>query len=104
MKFLQCMKVKSESEVAQSHPNLCNPMDCSLPASSIHGIFQARVLQWGATAFSGHLHTTMCKTDSLCEAAIQHREPSSVLCDDLDGWDGGQDGGSTGRGYVYTYS
>ena len=42
------MKVKSESEVAQSHPTLCNPMDCSLPGSSIHGIFQARVLEWGA--------------------------------------------------------
>ena len=43
-----CMKVKSESEVAQSCPTLCDPMDCSLPGSSIHGIFQARVLEWGA--------------------------------------------------------
>ena len=50
--LLQCMKVKSESEVAQSCPALSNPMDCSLPGSSIHGIFQARVLEWGATAFS----------------------------------------------------
>ena len=46
--LLQCMKVKSESEVAQS----CDPMHCSLPGSSIHGIFQARVLEWGAIAFS----------------------------------------------------
>ena len=46
------MKVKSESEVAQSYPTLSDPMDCSLPGSSIHGIFQARVLEWGATAFS----------------------------------------------------
>jgi len=46
------MKVKSESEVAQLHPTLSNPMDCSLPGSSIHGIFQARVLKWGAIAFS----------------------------------------------------
>ena len=46
------MKVKSESEVAQSYPTLRNPMDCSLPGSSIHGIFQARVLDWGAIAFS----------------------------------------------------
>ena len=46
------MKVKSESEVAQSCPTLCDPMDCSLPGSSTHGIFQARVLEWGATAFS----------------------------------------------------
>ena len=45
--LLQCMKVKSESEVAQSCPSLSNPMDCSLPGSSIHGIFQARVLEWG---------------------------------------------------------
>ena len=47
------MKVKSESEVAQSCPTLSEPMDCSLPGSSIHGIFQARVLEWGAIAFSG---------------------------------------------------
>ena len=46
------MKVKSESEVAQSCLTLCNPMDCSLPGSSIHGLFQARVLEWGAIAFS----------------------------------------------------
>jgi len=46
------MKVKSESEVAQSYLTLSNPMDCSLPSSSIHGIFQARVLEWGAIAFS----------------------------------------------------
>ena len=46
------MKVKSESEGAQSCPNLSNPMDCSLPGSSVHGIFQAGVLEWGAIAFS----------------------------------------------------
>ena len=50
--LLQGMKVKRESEVAQSCPTLSDPMDCSLPGSSIHGIFQARVLEWGATAFS----------------------------------------------------
>ena len=48
------MKVKSESEVAQSCPTLSDPMDCSPPGSSIHGIFQVRVVEWGATAFSGH--------------------------------------------------
>ena len=53
--LLQCMKVKSESEVAQSYPTLRNPMDCSPPGSSIHGIFQARVLEWGAIAFSASL-------------------------------------------------
>ena len=46
------MKVKSESEVTQSCPTLSLPVDCSLPGSSIHGIFQARVLEWGAIAFS----------------------------------------------------
>ena len=46
------MKVKSESEVAQSCPTLSDPMDCSLPGTSIHGIFQARVLEWGAISFS----------------------------------------------------
>ena len=50
--LLQCMKVKSESEVAQSYPTLSDPMDCSLPDSSIRGIFQARVLEWGAIPFS----------------------------------------------------
>ena len=50
--LLQCMQEKSESEVAQSCPTLCDPMDCSLPGSSAHGIFQARVLEWGAIAFS----------------------------------------------------
>ena len=50
--LLQCMKVKRESEVTQSCPSLRDPMDCSLPGSSVHGIFQARVLEWGAIAFS----------------------------------------------------
>ena len=49
--LLQCMKVKSESEVAQSCLTLSDLMDCSLPGSSVHGIFQARVLEWGAIAF-----------------------------------------------------
>ena len=50
--LLQCMKVKSESEVAQSCPTPSDPMDCSRPGSSIHGIFQARVLEWVTIAFS----------------------------------------------------
>ena len=53
--LLQCMKVKSESEVAQLCLTLSDPMDCSLPGSSAHGIFQARVLEWGAIAFSEEL-------------------------------------------------
>ena len=51
--LLQCMKMKSEREVAQSCLTLSDPMDCSLTGSFIHGIFQARVLEWGAIAFSG---------------------------------------------------
>ena len=51
--LLQRMKVKSENEVAQSSLTLSDTKDCSLPGSSIHGIFQARVLEWGAIAFSG---------------------------------------------------
>ena len=49
------MKVKSESEIAQSCLTLSDPMDCSIPGSSVHGIFQARVLEWGAIAFSNEM-------------------------------------------------
>ena len=52
------MKVKSESEVAQSCPTLSDPMNCSPPGSFIHGVFQARVLEWGAIAFSVSFNTT----------------------------------------------
>jgi len=51
------MKVKSESEVAQSCPTLSDPMDCSLPGFSVHGIFQERILEWGAIAFSALMST-----------------------------------------------
>ena len=57
--LLQCVKVESESEVAQSCLTLSDPMDCSLPGPSIHGIFQARVLEWVAIAFS---QTSLCST------------------------------------------
>ena len=50
------MKVKSESEVTQSCPTLIDPMDCTLPGSFAHGIFQARVLEWGAIAFSSSIN------------------------------------------------
>ena len=58
--LLQCMKVKGEREVAQLCPTCSNPMDCSLPGSSFHRIFQARVLEWGAIAFSG-LFRMICR-------------------------------------------
>ena len=50
--LLQCMKVKSESEVTQLRPTLSDPMDCSFPGSSVHGILQARALEWVAISFS----------------------------------------------------
>ena len=58
--LLQCMKVKSESEVAQSCLTLSDPMDCSLPGSSVHGTFQSRVLEWVAIAFSVYSHCCCC--------------------------------------------
>ena len=63
------MKVKSESEVTQSCPTLSDPMDCSLPGSSVHGIFQARVLEWGAIAFS-----TMDMSLSKLQEMVKDRE------------------------------
>ena len=59
--LLQCVKVKSESEVVQSCPTLSNPMDCSPPGSSIHGIFQARVLEWGAIGESKCFNQSIIK-------------------------------------------
>ena len=56
------MKVKSENEVAHLCPTLRNPMDCSLPGSAIHGIFQVRVLEWVAIAFSVYVYTDLYKT------------------------------------------
>ena len=58
--LLQCMKVKSESEVAQSCPTLNNPMVCSPPGSSVHGILHAITLEWGAIAFSKGLYIYIC--------------------------------------------
>ena len=66
------MKVKSESEIPQSCPTLSDPMDCSLPGSSIHGIFQARILEWGAIAFS------LKYTAKLLQSCL-------TLCDPIDG-------------------
>ena len=74
--LLQCMKVKSESEVAQSCPTLSNPMDCSLPGSSVHGIFQARVLKWVATAFSvaSLPHSNLRK-----QSSVSYPKPSTTM-------------------------
>ena len=63
--LLHCMKVKSESEVAQLCPTLIDPTDCSLPGSSVHGIFQARVLEWGAITFSYLILSQLYEADSI---------------------------------------
>ena len=63
--LLQCMKVKSESEVAQSFLTLRDPMVCNLLGSSIHGIFQARVLEWGVIAFSEFSLATLYSTETI---------------------------------------
>ena len=97
--LLQCMKVESESEVTQLCLTLSDPMDCSPPGSSIHGIFQATVLEWGAIAFSclNRQPTGIC-----CMAQETHTgalyQPRGVR------WGGRWEGGSKGRGYMYTYS
>ena len=70
--LLQCMKVKSESEVAQSCPTLSDPMDCSPPGSSAHGIFQAGALEWGTIAFSGH--KTLADPQTLFSSLISPRQ------------------------------
>ena len=80
--LLQCMKVKRESEVAQSCPTLSDPTDYSLPGSSVHGIFQARVLEWGAIAFSYmyiyvciYIHINLCVCMYVC--VYQTTSPAS---------------------------
>ena len=67
---------ENESEVAQSCPTLSNPMDCSLPDSSSHGIFQARVLEWGAIAFSISLGAAKCLT-KVCPHRASYLAPST---------------------------
>ena len=73
--LLQCMKVKSESEVAQSCSTLSDPMDRSPPGSSVHGIFQARVLEWGAIAFSQQ--TKQWDSNSTKSPNLRHSQAGS---------------------------
>ena len=89
--LLQCMKVKSESEVAQSCPTPSDPMDCSLPGSSVHGIFQARVLEWGAIALSEmkYYHTPIrmakvekTKTNWIVSSVREHGKQLKVFYTD----------------------
>ena len=78
--FLQCMKVKSESEVTQSCLTLSDPMDCSLPGSSVHGICQARVLEWGAIAFFELKSCLEKSCFSLCYSLISYLETGQFIC------------------------
>ena len=75
------MKVKSETEVARLCPTLSDPMDCSLPGSSVHGIFQARVLEWGAIAFSHDFAAAA----AAAAAAAKSLQSCPTLCDPIDG-------------------
>ena len=77
--LLQCMKAKSESKVAQSCSTLSDPIDCSLPGSSVHGIFQARVLEWDATAFSERLDTKGQKNHGYLSQVLRERKHFSGL-------------------------
>ena len=73
--LLQCMKVKSESEVSESCLTLSDPMDCSLPGSSIHGVFQARVLEWGAIALTPR--GSLCSQKNIHTCHMTFRVPAS---------------------------
>ena len=75
--------------VAQLCLTLCDPMGCSLPGSSVHGILPARIVEWAAISFSRDIYTIMCKMDNQWEPAVQHRELSSVLFGDLKEWEVG---------------
>ena len=82
--LLQCMKVKSESEVAQLCPTLSDPMDCSLPGSPVHGIFQARVLEWSAIAFSIAFYTVIYTLNGLLVLKKSEIMPSAATWMDLE--------------------
>ena len=79
--LLQCRKVKSENEVTQLCPTLHDPMDCSLPGSSIHGIFQARVLEWGCHCL---LCTNKCAVFSKNHNEVAVTHLCLTLCDPMD--------------------
>ena len=85
--LLQCMKVKSESEVAQSCPTLSDPMDCNLPGFSVHGICQARVLEWGAIAFSGCCSLVMSNS-FVTPWTVLHQAPPSMGFSRQEYWSG----------------
>ena len=74
------MKVKSESDVAQWCPTLSDPMDCSPPGSSVHEIFQARVLEWGAIAFSKNENTIHQNLPDAAKVGLREIYSNKCLC------------------------
>ena len=88
---------------AQLCLTLCDPMGCSLPGSSVHGILPARILEWAAISFSRDIYTIMCEMDNEWEPAVQHRELSLVLCGDLHECAGGGVGGRSKRVGIHVY-
>ena len=83
--LLQCMKAKSESEVAQSCPTTSDPVDCSPLGSSVCGIFQARVLEWGAIAFSVFLYWVGQKVPSDFSVTVYGNTPMNFLANPIYG-------------------
>ena len=79
--LLQCMKVKSESEVAQSCLTLHDPMDCSTPGSSVHGIFQARVLEWGASV--AYIYSQVDTSEGPLQSLLPPKQPFSLSWADV---------------------
>ena len=102
--LLQCLKVKSESEVAQSFPTLSDPMDCSPPGSSVHGIFQARVLEWVAIAFSNLLYICTLKYMylSLDAQLVFFLELLVLFSITIFRWSRGRDGDGNGNPLQYS--
>ena len=98
--LLQCMKVKRESEVSQSCPTLRDPIDCSPPGSSVHGIFQARVLEWGAIAFSG----SYARFDLIHKPGGSDSKESACNTGDLNLSPGSRRSPGEGNGYPLQYS
>ena len=81
--LLRCMEVKSESQVAQSCPTLSDPMDCSLPGSSIHGIFQARVLEWIAISSSTMEYYSAIKKNTIDSVLMRWLKLESIILSEI---------------------
>ena len=99
--LLQCMKVKSQSEVAQLCPTLSDPMDCSPPGSSVHGIFQARVLEWDAIAFSVCNNSFNSHNSPKNSIAVIPFYRSETVCEEIKPSAQAHYGGSDGKESAY---